>query len=77
MTSSNTRFEILHSWSKCNQSEKESDDDADDIDDDDDVVGAAAEMEKRKKIARTKIWAKKIAQKTRNSRQSTIRAKTA
>jgi hypothetical protein len=34
-------------------------------------------MEKREKIARTQIWAKKIAQKMRNSLQNTIRAKTA
>ena len=41
------------------------------------TVTRFSEMEKREKIARTRIWAKKIAQKTRNSRQSTIRAETA
>jgi len=41
------------------------------------VACKITEMEKRKKIARTQIWAKEIAQKSRNLRQSTIRAKTA
>jgi len=41
------------------------------------LMDSQPEMEKRKKIAQTQIWTKKIAQKTRNSRQSTIRDKTA